>query len=243
MIMEFTTNYKSDKYYAGAIRSSNNCGDYKVLGKSSKVISGRNTYGIEFLDTGMIKSVTTCQMNSGEVSDPLKKTVYGIGFMGDGDYKTSDKGKSLKEGTMWFNIMQRCYDPKYHETCPSYITTTICSRWENYQNFCEDLPLIEGYDLWKQDSFRYHLDKDKKQIDVDNKVYSLETCCFITNSENTILSNVSTSSYQAIDPTGKKYFFTNQREFAELHDMTRKGISSVISGAQKSHRGWRFYKL
>lgn len=81
--MEFTTEYKSENYYAGRILSSNTYGDYKILGKSVNIMQGeRARYVIEFLLTGTVKEVESYKMNNGEISDPMKPTVYGVGFMG-----------------------------------------------------------------------------------------------------------------------------------------------------------------
>ena len=44
------------------------------------------------------------------------------------------------------------------------------------------LPQVEGYEKWEKDS-SMHLDKDIKGN--GTKVYSLDTCKFITISENT----------------------------------------------------------
>lgn len=140
-------------------------------------------------------------------------------------------------------MFTRCFDSSYLESCPSYKTVTICDRWKNYQTFCEDIKSLENYNKWLVNESPYHLDKDKKQPDIEYKVYSPETCLFITNSENTILSNVSKNSYEATSPSGSKYLFTNQREFAEAHGLERRGISSVISGTQLTHKGWKFIKL
>ena len=49
----------------------------------------------------------------------------------------------------------------------------------------EDLPLIENYELWLNSDKRICLDKDLKQVDVKNKVYSIDTVKFISASENT----------------------------------------------------------
>jgi hypothetical protein len=58
----------------------------------------------------------------------------------------------------------------------------VCKRWLIFANFLEDLPKIENYELWVHGG--YALDKDIKQQGVENKVYSLDTVCFVTQSDN-----------------------------------------------------------
>lgn len=242
--MNYTTNYKTEKYFPGKILSSNTYGDYEILGKSLDTKKGeRAEYVIRFLETGTIKTATSNRLNNGEISDPMKITVLGKGYIGIGKFKTSLNAKPTKEGTLWFNMLTRCYSSSYLKTCPTYEDVTVCERWLNFQNFCSDLPTLENYDKWVLNSNLYSLDKDKKQSEVINKVYSLETCLFVLNGENTILSNISKSRYKAISPTGKEYFFSNQRDFAEEHNLERRGISSVISGKQMTHKSWKFIKL
>ena len=64
-------------------------------------------------------------------------------------------------------------------------------------------------------------------------MYSPDTCIFITNSDNTITSNISKNKYLGISPDSIEYTFNNMRIFAEEHSLTRGGISSVINGNRK----------
>jgi hypothetical protein len=130
-------------------------------------------------------------------------------------------------------MLRRCYAHEQNERHTCYAGCTVCEEWLNYQNFCEDLPKIEGYKEWKNNS-NYALDKDG--IIKGNKVYRLETCQFIYCGENTRLSNTSRSVYEGIDVFGNKHYFRTQRLFAETHNLSRQGISAVVSQKQKTHR-------
>ena len=69
---------------------------------------------------------------------------------------------------------------------------TVCDRWHCFEYFLEDLPLIDGYNNWLNNRRVYHLDKDLKQIGkpYNEKVYSLETCCFLHRSDNCRLASI-----------------------------------------------------
>ena len=48
----------------------------------------------------------------GSVKNPYHPVVYGVGIAGN-KYKTVDENsKSIKEYTIWYHILQRCYDKK-----------------------------------------------------------------------------------------------------------------------------------
>lgn len=240
--LDFYTDYKSEKYSPGSIFFNN--GDIndkiEILGKAVYKNESKHFYIIKFLNTGYIKRINSSQL-SYKIIDPLAPSVYGKGIIGVGKYKANENYKHTKEGTLWYNMLTRCYSEIYHQNTPTYITCEVCDRWLNFQLFCEDLPKLENYDKWLLDSFNWVLDKDTKVK--ENKIYSPDTCKFITNSENTIVSNISKSKYLAISPTGEQIEFTNMRIFAENHNMTKGGISSVITGKQKTHRGWKFKKI
>lgn len=211
-------------------------GKFEILGK---VDDGTGKYYVvKFLNTGSIRIANGSAFADGTIKDYYAPIVQGKGYFGEGKYTTV---KNKRESQLWYNMLERCYCNKFHQRCPTYIGCEVCDRWLNFQNFCEDLPLIEGYDKWLNKNNKYALDKDTKIP--DNKIYSLETCRFIYEGDNTIASNESKSIYEGIDRNEEVYYFRNQRIFAEKYGLERRGISAVVSGDQKSHRGWRFRRL
>ena len=123
----------------------------------------------------------------GEIKNPYHKSVYGvacIGLMSDGSKpKIKENGKQhTKTYMIWHDMVKRCYSERLQEKYPTYRGCKVCERWLVFSQFLEDLPKIEGYELWLNGG--YEIDKDKKQVGVENKIYSLETVCFIPKSEN-----------------------------------------------------------
>ena len=228
------TSYKSTAdRQPGAKWTSNNYGEIEIIGKVDDG-TGRN-YKVRFLDTGTELIVNGSRFKTGDFKDPMAKIVCGVACIGIGIY---DGVNYKKEKTLWHNMLDRCYKPTIYQKC--YEDVSICERWLNFQNFCEDLEEIPGYKEWKQAN-NYALDKDG--IKIGNKCYCKEYCQFIYCGDNTILSNTSKSIYEATDPNNNKFYFRNQRLFADKHNLNRRGISSVVSGDQKTHKNWKFRRL
>ena len=125
----------------------------------------------------------------GSVKNPYDKTVFGVACIGEGDFKTTVNGMSTRSYSLWKDMIRRCYSGE--EQYKTYANVTVCERWLVYANFLEDLPFIENYEWWlENENQRIALDKDLKQVGVENKVYSLETCKFVSVSENTRERNI-----------------------------------------------------
>lgn len=82
----------------------------------------------------------------------------------------------------WYNILTRCYDPVTQSKEPTYKGCSICNEWKLLSNFKEwfDNP-ANGYQKG------YALDKDI--LVKGNKIYSPDTCCFVPQPINSVLTN------------------------------------------------------
>lgn len=142
-------------------------------------------------------------------------------------------------------MMGRCYSEKFHEQFPSYKDVTVCERWHCFQNFCEDIKNLHGYDNWINNS-GYELDKDTlcEKMNIKPKIYSPETCMFISKnnnvSESTSRKNLTGLTYEGISPTGERYEFTNISEFATIHELNHSLVNACIKGTRKHHKNWMF---
>ena len=176
-------------------------------------------------------------------------SVYGVGILGtfkDGSKpKTKKNGKQTREYILWRDMLTRCYSDKYHEKQPTYKDCTVCNRWLVFANFLEDLPLIEGYEMWLNNpNSRVSLDKDSKVQ--GNKVYSLETCKFISSSDNSkerIKRNGSPASpkkVMAISLTENKVIIFKSMLQAEKLGFDQGCISKCCNGKLKTHKGYKW---
>ena len=78
----------------------------------------------------------------------------------------------------WHDMINRCYNVKFHKRQPQYKGCTVCEEWLNYCNF------KVWYDQHKIPGMSLDLDKDI--LFKGNKVYSPETCCFVPHAINTL---------------------------------------------------------
>ena len=137
------------------------------------------------LESGHEIDVCIANIYSGTIKNPYHPSVYGVGYIGLGDYRTSINKKHTPEYLSWYSMLCRCYDDKLQEKYPTYKGVTICEEWLNFQNFAkwytENLPKVEGV--------KFQLDKDLLQHRVENKIYSPSTCVFLPHNVNSFLTN------------------------------------------------------
>jgi hypothetical protein len=116
----------------------------------------------------------------GNVQNPYDKSVYGIGYLGEGNYKAIKNGKMTPQYAYWISMLRRSQSEKYHKKYPTYRDTVVCDEWLNFQNFAK------WYDInyYEIEGERMELDKDI--IFKANKVYSPETCVFVPNRINSL---------------------------------------------------------
>ena len=100
----------------------------------------------------------------GNIKCPYESRTYGVGYLGEGKYKTRENGKQTKYYDIWNNMLKRCYDPKYQEKKPTYKGCEVCTEWHDFQNFTH----------WYEDNYyqiedeAMCLDKDISQISPNN---------------------------------------------------------------------------
>lgn len=84
---------------------------------------------------------------------------------------------------LWYQMLRRCYDEEQlsRDKGKAYLNCKVCEEWLSYSNFEKDIKTLPGYDNWVKQS-GYCLDKDT--VIPGNKVYSKNTCCFISSAEN-----------------------------------------------------------
>lgn len=182
---------------------------------------------IKFLSTGFESAVQASQIRTGKVRDRLYPSVYGVGYIGKGEYKAKVNNKNTKSYQVWFDIIRRSYSPKQQEKQPTYKGCTVSKVWHNFQNFAEwfELNYIEGY----------HIDKDIKAK--GQKVYGPDFCSFVTQAENNIEAHA--KHYKFLNINGDVVNVYNLAGFCRANDLSRVCMVGVHLGDRKSHKGWR----
>lgn len=162
--------------------------------------------------------------------------------MGDSSIKGHEK-----EHLVWTHMIDRCYNINNKKDYPSYgkIGVTVCERWHNFSNFLHDVPLVEGYNKELFQQRKLTLDKDIKQLDIPHskRIYSLETCKFVTIEENMLYRDTLkySKSFIAISPEGERQFVVGIVEFCKKHDLDPRAINNRLNGkVNRSYKGWNF---
>lgn len=135
---------------------------------------------IQFDDGTILKNKEYSAIKKGEVKNPYHKSVYGIGYLGIGEFHTKTNGKSTKCYNIWKSILERCYDIKHREINITYIDSKMDKKWFNYQTFAK----------WFYSNYNENLMKDW-DIDKDilikgNKIYSENFCVLVPPQINTL---------------------------------------------------------
>lgn len=154
-------------------------------GSKMKIINYRNKDDISVLfeEQNYIKNnVKYRAFILGNVKSPYDKSVYGVGFIGEGKYSHKEHPKIYNT---WSNMIQRCYSSDFHKKQSSYLECEVCKKWHNFQLFAE----------WYEDNiydFNGELELDKDVLNKNNKIYSPDTCVFVPKDINMLLVKANT---------------------------------------------------
>ncbi|KFC01068.1 hypothetical protein GTGU_03585 [Trabulsiella guamensis ATCC 49490] len=144
---------------------------------------GNAIHRIRFLNTGYETEVRQTHVKSGSVRDYMEPHVRGVGYWGANPKSFS---YTKKEHTLWYNLISRVYGDNPRNK--SYHTVQVTCRWYCFKNFVEDIRKLDGYDKWCEPDSDYQLDKDELSKRLGFKLYSTQTCRFISSAENLELS-------------------------------------------------------
>lgn len=137
---------------------------------------------VQFCDeTRYTVEVTSSDILRGKVKNLYGKTVHGIGYFGVGPYKSEDySGKMTKQYSCWIGMLDRCYK----RTSLTYEDKFVNPLWHCFQNFAEWCKDRKGFD-----NLGWELDKDL--IKLGNKEYGPNTCAFVPQEINVLVSSTS----------------------------------------------------
>ena len=113
-------------------------------------------------------------------------------------------------------------------------------RWST-ENFYNDVSVIDGYIDSEIRNGNLVLDKDSKQRYVKNKIYSAETCTWLSKHDNNKIQDSQQRPFIAISPDNEIFEDYNITDFANKHGLDRRHISGVLHKRCKTHKGWKFY--
>ena len=128
------------------------------------------------------KHVQYNDFKEGNIKCPYERRVYGVGYLGEGKYKTTENGKKTKCYRTWYDMLRRCYDEKNLKRNPTYIDSEVCDKWLNFQE----------YGKWFEGNY-YEIEGERMCLDKDilikhNKIYSPDTCVFVPHNINVLFT-------------------------------------------------------
>jgi hypothetical protein len=237
----------SKKYYNGSTWNSSSCGGFTIIGKTDKHnAKGSHIYCLCRFEDGTIVESDFTNIKKGNIKNPNCPSVYGVGYVGQGRWSSVSNGKNTKEYRTWVHMIRRCYSERFQKKNTSYRGTTVDEKWFCFQNFCDDIQNLFGYEDWKN-NLGYELDKDIlcEKMKIYPKIYAPETCIFVSKkinvSESTSRKNLTGLTYVGVSPEKEKYEFINQQEFAKAHDLSITCVRSCINKTKDQYNGWIFY--
>lgn len=162
----------------GEIRKNNKGTDMRIM-----LYRSYNEIDVEFLDKFHYVTTTTySNFKRGQVRNPYDITVNGVGYIGDGEYKTKKSPQRHTDAyNTWVTLLYRCY---CDETTVYYKESEVCQDWLCYQNFAKwyetNQYKVKG---------RLHLDKDI--LFPGNKMYATDKCLLVPQRINMLFVNQS----------------------------------------------------
>ncbi len=178
----------------------------------------------------------------------IERTICGVGYRISAP--TIEASGNRKTYLIWKNIIHRCYS-KDNESYKWYggKGVTVSEEWKCFDNFREDIKSLKGYDEKLFYSNKIELDKDGLSGEV--KVYSKETCQWISKEKNIsmakrskYLPHLTATRLVALSPNDDVYCVINIPMFANKIGVNKTEIYGTLSGlGNKTCRGWCFKKV
>lgn len=137
------------------------------------------------------------KFKSGALSCPYEPRNHGVGYIGEGPYRSSQNHIHTRVYDIWNHMLQRCYSKSNVEKYPTYVDCWVCEEWLNFQNFAK----------WYESNY-YEIPGERMEIDKDilykgNKVYSPETCVIVPHNINTLF--IKSDNCRGTLPIGVNY--------------------------------------
>jgi len=175
----------------------------------------------------------------------MKKLLYGVGI-NDADYVVKIKktvgvredGRRIQKDiwicpfyTIWVSMLSRCYNPKLHKEEITYSDCEVCEDWKLFSNFR----------TWvvNQDWEGKCLDKDI--LVRNNKIYSPDTCVFITHQVNNFV--IERANDRGEWPIGVYFDSKNKNFKAQCSYEGKIYYLGRFQNPEDAHNAWLKFKI
>ena len=163
--------------------------------------------------------------------------VYGVGI-NDADYPTSNK--KLVNGRYklawvcpfyktWVNMLKRCYSKSYHQTRPTYRDCSVSPEWFTFSTF---KTWMEAQD-WQGKQL------DKDLLIKQNKIYSPDTCIFVTGEINKFTTDSAKTRGEYL--IGVSFYKTNNNFVSTCRNpfTNKKECLGYFTSELEAHQAWK----
>lgn len=174
------------------------------------------------------------EIPASKLSFKRRKPVFGIGI-NDADYFLYGADESGKQTVCpyyfsWKNMLRRCYDSKLQKLQKSYVGCIVSKDWLTFTNFKQWMISQK----WEGMS----LDKDIKFI--GNRMYSSETCLFVTQQINNLLNKQ--SGARGFHPLGVHYNEKRNKYIAQCNYKGKEHHIGYFSAPEEAHLAYKEFK-
>lgn len=187
---------------------------------------------VEFEDEMKTRKRTTYgNFKRAQVKNPNRRSVYGVGFIGEGKHRPSIGGKNTKTYNTWLHMIKRCYCDKSKLIHPSYSECSVSEEWHNFQNFAD------WYDknYYEIENEIMHLDKDL--LVEGNKTYGGHVCVFAPATINCMVVNSSSKEEKCVG-----VYKNSENSYYVMYKCTETGKYIYKSGFKDEQEAFECYK-
>lgn len=179
---------------------------YGNSGCSVKVLhyAHSSTVWVEMQD-GFIDCFSSAVLRMGGFKDLMYPSVYGVGFLGRGEFQAYSLRKKTKAYSAWSHMLERCYDVRNIGYNRYGGDGVIVSReWHNFQDFA----------AWYSERYLPGMHLDKDILIPGNKTYGPNSCMLVSREINNAFSY---SNHVGVLPAGNKFVSTIYRNGKNKH--------------------------
>ena len=204
-----------------------------IQGIPMYIIEYRNSrdIDIEFVDGYRIYHTQYRHFLSGKIINNNVPSYLGVGYLGEGKYKSRENNKHTDAYIKWGSMLTRCYSEKYIGRY-NYDDCFVCNEWLNFQNFAE----WYYNNIYELKDERIELDKEIKYKNC--RMYSPYTCLLVPHKINTIICN--RANFRGKYAIGVFKGSTSNNYIAKCN-LNNKGI--YLGAYQTEHDAFVAYKI
>ena len=225
-------NLNSNDENVGKKYSTLEYGNYIVLDSFKQGDRNETYYKIQFINTNTVKNIRRDKLGT-NIIDPYMASKNGVACVGE--YKKYSHLNIEKLKNIWNGMISRCYNPSndnymYYGGKGVYVE----NRWLCFEYFLSDVDKIKNWENKVSNWDEYELDKD---VYGNGFKYSLETCCWLSKSDNLKKSK---EKFNYIVSDGiDEYEFINHVDFMSKFKINNQGnFASMLRGDRPNCEGW-----